>query len=161
MLIISTLLFILLIYILIVCKNLNDYSDETCSVLHVIDILAKKWVVNIISELLVQKEIFFSDLQERLVNKFGESISGRTLSQALKQLEQYNLCKRFVDTETRRVSYSLTEKGYDLEIILAVMKGFSLKWEKILFKKCESFICVHNSVPIIDIDSIKEFAVIK
>ena len=140
---------------------MNDYSDETCSVLNVIDILAKKWVVNIISEMLIDSEIFFTDLQDRLINKFGESISGRTLSQALKQLEQYQLCKRLVDNETRRVSYSLTEKGYDLEIILAVMKGFSIKWEKVLYKKCESFACVHNSVPLIDLDSIKQFAVIK
>ena len=140
---------------------MTNYSDETCSVLNVIDVLAKKWVVSIISEMLVQQNIFFSDLQDSLVNKYGESISGRTLSQALKLLEQHDLCKRFVNNETRRVSYSLTEKGYDLEIILAVMKGFIIKWEKVLYKKCESFACVHNSVPIIDIDSIKNFAVIK
>ena len=141
--------------------EMNNYSDETCSVITVIDILAKKWVINIVSEMLVEKEMFFSDLQERLVNKYGESISGRTLSQALKHLEQGNLIKRILYSENRRVSYCLTEKGYDLEIILAVMKGFSIKWEKVLYKKCESFSCVHNSVPIIDLDSIKEFAVIK
>ena len=140
---------------------MSDYSDETCSVITVIDILAKKWVINIVSEMLVENEIFFSDLQERLVNKYGESISGRTLSQALKQLEMNGLCIRKVDNETRRVSYNLTEKGYDLEIILAVMKGFSIKWEKVLYKKCESFSCVHNSVPIVDLDSIKHLAVIK
>lgn len=140
---------------------LSNYSDDTCSVLAVIDILAKKWVINIVSEMLMEKEIFFSDLQERLINKYGENISGRTLSQALKQLEQHNLCNRIVDKETRRVSYSLTEKGEDLEILLAVMKGFSVKWEKTLFKKCASFSCVHNSVPIIDIDSIRQFSVIK
>ena len=140
---------------------LTNYSDETCSVISVLDILAKKWVINIVSEMLIEKEIFFSDLQERLVNKYGESISGRTLSQALKQLEQGNLIERTVNNETRRVSYSLTEKGNHLEIIHAVMKGFSIKWEKVLYKKCESFSCVHNSVPIIDLDSIKEFAVIR
>ena len=111
--------------------------------------------------MLVENNVFFTDLQERLVNKYGESISGRTLSQALKQLEHSDLVKRIVNNETRRVSYSLTEKGYDLEIILAVMKGFSIKWEKVLYKKCESFSCVHNSVPIIDLDSIRHFAVIK
>ena len=140
---------------------MSDYSDETCSVITVIDILAKKWVINIVSEMLVEKEIFFSDLQERLVNKYGESISGRTLSQALKQLEQSNLVKRIVVNETRRVRYCLTEKGYDLEIILAVMKWFSIKWEKVLYKKCESFSCDNNSVPIVHFDSIKQFAVIK
>ena len=139
---------------------LSDYSEETCSVLNVIEVLAKKWVINIISEMLAEKEVYFSDLQERLINKYGETISGRTLSQALKQLEQHYLCDRIVDKETRRVSYSLTEKGNDLEVILAVMKGFSIKWEKILYKKCESFSCVHNTVPIIDLDSIRQFAVI-
>ena len=139
---------------------LSDYSEETCSVLNVIEVLAKKWVINIISEMLAENEVYFSDLQERLINKYGETISGRTLSQALKQLEQHNLCDRIVNKETRRVSYSLTEKGNDLEVILAVMKGFSIKWEKILYKKCESFSCVHNTVPIIDLDSIRQFAVI-
>lgn len=141
--------------------TVSNYSDDTCSVINVIDILAKKWIINIVSEMLLEKEIFFSDLQERLVNKYGETISGRTLSQALKQLEHHDLCNRIVEKETRRVSYSLTEKGNDLEVILAVMKGFSVKWEKTLFKKCAAFSCVHNSVPIIDIDSIKEFAVIE
>lgn len=140
---------------------MSNYSDDTCSVINVIDILAKKWVINIVSEMLLEKEIFFSDLQERLVNKYGETISGRTLSKALKQLEHHNLCKRTVDKETRRVSYSLTEKGEDLEVILAVMKGFSVKWESVLFKKCAAFSCVHNSVPIIDLDSIRSFAVVK
>ena len=109
----------------------------------------------------MEKNVYFSELQDRLVNKYGESISGRTLSQALKQLEEADLCIRLVEKESRRVSYGLTEKGYDLEIIFAVMKGFSIKWDDIKFKKCQSFSCVHNSVPIIDLDSIRNFVLIK
>lgn len=144
-------------------NELVDYSTmsseeiDTCSVLTAANILGKKWVVYILCELLADYEMYFTDLQNHILNKSGENISAKVLSNALKQLEEVGILSRQIDPETRRVRYSLTEKGRDLEIILAMFKGWSIKWDREKYKKCETFTCVHDAVPIMDIDHAREF----
>ena len=132
------------------------FDSSECSVLRITDILGKKWVVFILSELLHSRVIFFNDLQERLISKTGENISARILSLSLKNLETESIIEREVDESTRRVKYSLTPKGSELEVILSLLKGWSIKWNDLAFKKCRSFSCVHDSVPILPIDEILE-----
>lgn len=58
-------------------------------------------------------------------------ISGRVLSERLKELEQEGIIKRDVFPETPvRIEYSLTEKGMDLEPILKQIEIWSQHWMK-------------------------------
>ena len=133
-----------------------SFDQSECSVLRITDILGKKWIIFILSELIHSNELFFNDLQERLFSKTGEKISARILSLSLKTLENESIIEREVEESTRRVKYSLTKKGKELEIILALLKGWSIKWNELQFKKCKSFTCVHDAVPIMPIDKIIE-----
>jgi DNA-binding HxlR family transcriptional regulator len=133
------------------------YADE-CSAMLAVKILGRKWTTNILCELLMHKELFFSDLQKHIEGNYGEKISARVLSEGLSRLEELSIIKRNVISETMpiRVKYSLTEKGEDFEVIFAILKGWGLKWGGIDIKKCKSFSCMHNSVPFIYIDKMKE-----
>lgn len=131
------------------------FHPEDCSVLQALAVLGKKWTVFILCELLADEEIYFSDLQNNLKNRYGETISSKVLSDTLTLLEKSDIVNRTVDND-RRVRYSLTEKGQDLEIVLAVLKGWGTKWGGSEFKKCRTFTCVHNAIPIFKIDDAKE-----
>ena len=133
---------------------MSNFNQSECSVLRITDILGKKWIIFILSELIHTNELYFNDLQERLISKSGENISARILSLSLKTLENESIIERDVEESTRRVKYSLTTKGKELEIILSLLKGWSIKWDELTFKKCKSFSCVHDAVPILPIDKI-------
>lgn len=132
--------------------------EVECSALLAIRILGRKWIPWIACELLAQTEVYFSDLLKRIEGNYGEKISARVLSESLSMLEDNNLLQRIVVSETMpiRVKYSLTEKGKDLEVIFGILKGWGIKWGTILQKKCRSFSCIHNCVPMINIDRAKQ-----
>lgn len=133
---------------------MNKKVEDECSAMLAIKLLGRKWIPWIICELLSQRELFFSELLERIEGNYGEKISARVLSESLSRLEEINIMERTVVSETMpiRVKYSLTEKGCDLQVILGVLKGWGIKWGDIRQKKCRSFSCIHNSVPMIDVD---------
>ena len=137
-------------------ETMESFDQSECSVLRITDILGKKWIIFILSELIQTNDIFFNDLQERLFSKTGEQISARILSLSLKTLENELIINREVEESTRRVKYSLTPKGKELEIILSILKGWSIKWDELKFKKCKTFSCVHDAVPILPIDKLIE-----
>lgn len=57
------------------------------------------------------------------------SISGRVLSERLKDLEQQGIVKREVYPETPvRIEYSLTDKGMALEPVLREIEKWSQEW---------------------------------
>lgn len=136
--------------------NEKTQVDE-CSAMLAVKILGRKWTTNILCELLVNKELFFSDLQKNIEGNYGEKISARVLSEGLSRLEVLGVIQRNVISETMpiRVKYSLTEKGEDFKYIFAVLKGWGLKWSGIETKKCKTSSCIHNAVPSIDIDNIE------
>lgn len=140
-----------------------EFVEEECSALMAIKILGRKWVPWIICELLSTNELYFSDLLNRIEGTYGEKISARVLSESLTRLEESNLVERKVESDTMpiRVSYSLTEKGLDFQVIFAILKGWGMKWGTILQKKCRSFTCIHNCVPMIDIEKAGELMEMK
>ncbi|MFX0171995.1 MAG: winged helix-turn-helix transcriptional regulator [Candidatus Hodarchaeota archaeon] len=142
---------------------MDQYAEDECSALLAIRIIGRKWVPWIICELISKSELYFSDLLNRIEGNYGEKISARVLSECLSRLEEGDLVERIVESDTMpiRVKYSLTEKGLDLQVIFAVLKGWGLKWGTIKQKKCRSFSCIHNCIPIIDIDKASELFTIK
>lgn len=137
---------------------MSQNVEDECSALLAIKILGRKWIPWILCELLSQSESYFSELLQRIEGNYGQKISARVLSESLTRLEENNLITRTVVSETMpiRVKYSLTDKGNDLQIILGILKGWGIKWGGIKQKKCRSFSCIHNVVPMIDIDKARE-----
>jgi DNA-binding HxlR family transcriptional regulator len=136
--------------------NVENGRDvlEDCSILLGLKILGKKWMVFVLSELLTNDDIYFTDLQSSVQDKYGKGISGRVLSDCLSTLESTGIIIRTVNPATipARVSYSLTPKGKDLKIVLGVLKGWGVKWGGNNQKVCQAFTCLHNAVAMIDID---------
>ena len=142
-----------------VCDK-NDLVKEECSVSLALKILGKKWTFLILCELLLNNELYFSQLQKSIIGIDGENISARVLSECLSRLElDHGIILRTVHSDEMpiRVSYSLTEKGEDFAIIFSVLKGWGTKWGDLSVKKYQSFTCIHNAVPIIDIDEARDF----
>lgn len=82
----------------------------------------KRWVGLIIHQLLVGPQRFCT-IESAL------PISGRLLSERLKELEQEGLIQRDVFPETPvRIEYSLTNKGLALEPVIRGIEHWSSTW---------------------------------
>ncbi|MEH7385928.1 helix-turn-helix domain-containing protein [Bacillus sp. JJ1521] len=89
-----------------------------------ITILSQRWTALIIYQLLVGPQRF-NEIQSSI------GISGKVLSDRLKDLEQRGLVKREVIPETPVIiEYSLTEKGHTMEPILKEIERWSQEWIK-------------------------------
>ncbi|MHB8163327.1 MAG: winged helix-turn-helix transcriptional regulator [Methanoregula sp.] len=90
-----------------------------CPLEGIINIIAKKWAILVISIIGHHGKIRFSDIMQRL-----EGISPKTLTDVLKDLRKENLIQRESFPEIPpRVEYSLTEDGKQLcEAVLPVIQ---------------------------------------
>ncbi|MFJ7975506.1 winged helix-turn-helix transcriptional regulator [Peribacillus sp. JNUCC 23] len=85
-------------------------------------ILGKRWTVLIVNQLLNGPQRFC-----QIESAFP--ISGRILSERLKDLEQIGIIKREVFAETPvRIEYSLTEKGSALAPAVREIQKWSQEW---------------------------------
>ncbi|MGM8366631.1 winged helix-turn-helix transcriptional regulator [Virgibacillus sp. W0181] len=85
-------------------------------------LLSQRWTGMIIYQLLVGSQRFCT-IEESI------GISGRMLSERLKDLEQEGIVRREVFPETPvRIEYSLTEKGRALEPIMKDIEKWSQNW---------------------------------
>ena len=91
---------------------------------NVIQLIRKKWVVQIINDVFFGKTRF---------NEFKENkpkLSNRVLSSCLKDMEDNGLIKRIVDKyDKKNVRYYLTDKGQSLNKIIYEMAIFSVDSE--------------------------------
>lgn len=90
-----------------------------------ISLLSQRWTALIIYQLLSGSHRF-SIIQSSI------GISGKVLSERLKDLEQQGIIKRDVIPETPVIiEYSLTEKGYSLGPVLNEIEGWSQLWVEV------------------------------
>ncbi|HWO97281.1 MAG TPA: helix-turn-helix domain-containing protein [Bacillus sp. (in: firmicutes)] len=88
-------------------------------------ILSQRWTGLVIYQLLTGSKRFCT-----LESSMG--ISGRVLSERLKELESQGIVKREVFPETPvRIEYSLTEKGLALEPVMKEIEKWSQTWLKV------------------------------
>ncbi|KRG14356.1 winged helix-turn-helix transcriptional regulator [Lederbergia galactosidilytica] len=89
-----------------------------------ISLLSQRWTALVIYQLLLGTQRF-SEIQSSI------GISGKVLSDRLKDLEHQDIVKREVIPETPVViEYSLTEKGHSMEPILRTIENWSQNWVK-------------------------------
>ncbi|MEK5440478.1 winged helix-turn-helix transcriptional regulator [Fredinandcohnia sp. FSL W7-1320] len=90
-----------------------------------ITLLSQRWTALVIYQLLVGPQRF-NEIQSSI------GISGKVLSDRLKELEHQGLVKREVIPETPVIiEYSLTERGHSIEPILREIEKWSQEWVKI------------------------------
>jgi len=90
-----------------------------------ISLLSQRWTALIINQILSGPHRFCA-----IQSSIG--ISGKVLSERLKDLEQKGIIKRDVIPEIPVIiEYSLTEKGYSLEPVLKEIETWSQSWVEI------------------------------
>ncbi|MCP8616192.1 winged helix-turn-helix transcriptional regulator [Salirhabdus salicampi] len=86
-------------------------------------LIGKRWTGLILYKLLNGPQRF-SEVESSL------PISGRILSERLKELEEEKIVNRNVYAEVPvRVEYTLTEKGQELEPVIRHIQDWAMKWE--------------------------------
>lgn len=89
-----------------------------------ISLLSQRWSALVIYQLLSGSQRF-TEIQSAI------GISGKVLSDRLKDLEQQGIVKRKVIPETPVIiEYSLTDKGRSLEPVLREIESWSQLWVK-------------------------------
>jgi DNA-binding HxlR family transcriptional regulator len=87
-----------------------------------ISLLSQRWTALVIYQLLSGPQRF-GTIQSSI------SISGKVLSERLKDLEQKGIVRRDVIPETPvLIEYSLTEKGFSLKPIMKEIENWSQVW---------------------------------
>ena len=92
-------------------------GDEWCPITTTATLIGKKWHPVIVHRLLEAGPLGFNALKEEV-----DGISSKVLSDSLSDLEEATLVEREIISEKPfRVEYSLTERGADLEPVIAAM----------------------------------------
>ena len=96
--------------------QLNNFPID-----NVVQLIRKKWVVQIINDLFFGKSRFHEFKENR------PKLSNRVLSSCLKEMEDNGLINRIADKyDKKNVRYYLTEKGQALNKIIYEMAIFSV-----------------------------------
>lgn len=107
-------------------------DSEYCPIVDAMQILTKRWTIMLIYQLLNGPMRFN-------VMECSMGISGRILSERLKEMEALNLVRRHVYPETPvRVEYELTDKGKAIAPIISEIHKWAMVWNDVPRTKCES-----------------------
>lgn len=99
--------------------------QEVCKLSEAMELLSKRWVVLVINKLL-EGPLRFSEIENSL------TISGRILSERLKELEAAGMVSRVIYPEVPvRVEYSLTEKGQAFKPIVEEIRKWAEDWSEL------------------------------
>ena len=95
-----------------------------CPICPMSDLFTKKWLHFIVMFLKEKGSLRYSELKKLL----GD-VSPKTLTERLRELEEYGILTRTVFPEVPpRVEYELTEKGLDLSEAILAMCSWVEKW---------------------------------
>jgi DNA-binding HxlR family transcriptional regulator len=100
-----------------------ECCEDTYPIKFVLELLGNKWSIWIV------RELFKGDRRTHELLEALSGISSKTLTARLRELEMHGLVKRTVYAEIPlHVEYSLTEKGRELQPLLAALKQVGEKW---------------------------------
>ena len=105
-------------------ENLEDFKNgiKHCPIETAFERIGKKWAINILRDLFLGKKRFREFLEA------NPELSGKVLSQRLKDLEKENLIKKKVVSKTPLIAeYELTERGKNLDKVLYEIIMFSME----------------------------------
>ena len=96
----------------------NDKKAEKCPMELAMELISKKWVIQILRDLFFGKKRF---------NEFKEgkpNLSNKVLSNCLKEMEENDLISRYSDENN--IEYSLTAKGQKMNKVIYELAMFTL-----------------------------------
>ncbi|MBR4448396.1 helix-turn-helix domain-containing protein [Methanobrevibacter sp.] len=86
---------------------------KSCPIELVVELINKKWVIQIIRDLFYGKSRFHEFKEDK------PNLSNKVLSNCLKEMEKNGLIQRIVDKcDKKNIRYKLTEKGKSLNKVL-------------------------------------------
>ena len=99
-------------------------KTEQCVPLEIFQMLSKKWTLLILSVLIPERKLRYSELASKL-----EGISPKTLTERLRELEKEGIIEREVFPEIPpKVEYYLTQKGCELAKSFTHVLNWAEKW---------------------------------
>ena len=99
-----------------------DFELTHCPVELSLDIISRKWVLQIICDMFFGKSRFSEFKQGR------PNLSNKALSRSLKLMEEENLIKKVIDDNDKtNIEYFLTEKGKSLNKVIYDLVEFTLE----------------------------------
>ncbi len=99
-----------------------DFELTHCPVELSLDIISRKWVLQIICDMFFGKSRFSEFKQGR------PNLSNKALSRCLKLMEEENLIKKVIDDNDKtNIEYFLTEKGKSLNKVIYDLVEFTLE----------------------------------
>lgn len=106
-------------------KSLRDHSDMQCPMDGILRILMGPWTTYILWQLRSNGPMRFGQLKKQM-----PTISAKMLTERLRMLEEAQILHREQEnTIPPKVTYSLTERGSDLNRVLDDLKKLSDKWD--------------------------------
>ena len=118
-------------------KNLKDFKAgiKHCPIETAFEHIGRKWAINILRDLFLGKKRFREFLEA------NPELSGKVLSERLKELEKDNLIKKKIVSKTPlKAEYELTERGKNLDKVLYEIIMFSMKnYSKEVFQNPSGF----------------------
>ncbi len=98
-------------------------SSNTCPTLEVADLLGKKWTMPLLQQIELHGGKGFNELMRRM-----KKVSPKIMTLRLKALEEQDIIKKEVTAaDALRTAYFITEKGKELQAILAQLRMWSQK----------------------------------
>jgi len=125
----------------------NLKKNDVCPADFVLLMLSSKWTLPIIRELSKGTQ------RPSEITATLQTISAKTLTQRLRELEQLEIVKRTAYEEIPpRVVYSLTERGKDLVFVIDALNEVGASWQKTVFANEKPTVphCQHCYIQISD-----------
>ncbi len=111
--------------------------QSNCPIDFVISIIGNKWSIPIL------RDLFQGPRRTSQLIRSLTGISPRTLSERLRELEEWGLVTRTVYAEVPpRVEYALTERGHDVRPFMDELKLLGERWKRTMIKQAEIRECV-------------------
>ncbi|MEM0118756.1 MAG: helix-turn-helix domain-containing protein [Conexivisphaerales archaeon] len=103
--------------------NQEPIDEHWCPITAASAILGRRWHLVLIDRLM-KGSLRFNELRNSI-----PSISGKVLSETLREMEREGLIQRSITTDHQIViMYSLTEKGKELSSVLRELRVWGEKW---------------------------------
>ncbi|MCQ2055961.1 MAG: helix-turn-helix transcriptional regulator [archaeon] len=113
-----------------------------CAVDAAMSVIEGKWKAVIICKLAHNGQMRFSELMRGI-----PTISSKVLANQLKELEEDGIIFRKSTIAAKRVTYSLTEKGYDLGPALVELVKWSLRNMSLKEANLNNTACINFELP--------------
>lgn len=105
-------------------KNQRDYSETACPMDGVLRILMGPWTTHILWLLRKNGPMRFGQLRKQM-----PGISPKMLTERLRMLEEQKIIHRAAEPSIPpKVTYSFTERGEDLNLLLDAFTELARKW---------------------------------